>query len=219
MLSMSAGSCSNATREVGQRPERHHGDGFFALRDEVGQQLDSVGLVIACFDAREIDTGQGIGGVAPLARPFVAVADGFFGPTRNRDVGRTGEFEQRDRVRDRRVAARLSGAGECHAEEVDARVLRQVHERADVGHGRAVVDDDAELIGRGGFGHGRLGRRAGIGGVVVVRLPAPGQERLADDEGCEKDPGFHSISPFGSGGLTATDAARPAAGDSWLFMS
>ena len=74
MLSTSAGSCSNAERDVGQRPECDDGDWFVVLRDEIAEQSDGIRFAVLRFDCGEIGTGECIRGVAPLARPFVALA-------------------------------------------------------------------------------------------------------------------------------------------------
>ena len=77
MLSTSAGSCSSASANIGQRPEGDDGDWFVVLRDEIGKQSDGIRFAVLRLDCGEIGTGECIRGVAPLARPFVALAHRF----------------------------------------------------------------------------------------------------------------------------------------------
>ena len=68
------GSLLQRERDVGQRSECDDGDWLVVLRDEIGEQSDGVRFAVLRLDCGEIGTGECIRGVAPLARPFVALA-------------------------------------------------------------------------------------------------------------------------------------------------
>ena len=115
--------------DVGEWPQRHDDRLATRGRDRAGQQVGGVArLGWGASARRQCEPGQLIGGVAPFRWPLVAGPDRLRPPAGHGHVGMTGERQQGDRVGDRRLAARLAGAGERHRPQVDAGVLGEVQQ-------------------------------------------------------------------------------------------